>query len=178
MKANSQGSYILLSIFTLLTIICCCPHAKILQSEKVDSVKVTKEVEYIEKLRDTTIYVPMPIEVIHTVVEDSSYIETSLAFSFARINADGSLYHTIENIRKNIAVIAQVKDVKSTVAIDSTKLSTSYQDRPVPMNPSGWQKFMYISGIVGWSLLIVFGGIWLQKKLWPIIVKIVMGIRK
>lgn len=111
-----------------------------------DSIRI----EYIETVRiDTvTVEIPVPVESSRQVVKDStSHLETSLAFSDAWINADGSLGHSIKN--KDSPFKADVPvPVKDT---QTNKSSDSIKEVPVPVpvekkvyieTPlSAWQKF-------------------------------------
>lgn len=111
-----------------------------------DSIRI----EYIERVRiDTvTVEIPVPVESSRQVVKDStSHLETSLAFSDAWINADGSLGHSIKN--KDSPIKADVPvPVKDT---QTNKSSDSIKEVPVPVpvekkiyieTPlSTWQKF-------------------------------------
>lgn len=111
-----------------------------------DSIRI----EYIETVRiDTvTVEIPVPVESSRQVVKDStSHLETSLAFSDAWINADGSLGHSIKNKDSPIKADLQVP-VKGT---QTNKSSESIREVPVPVpvekkiyieTPlSAWQKF-------------------------------------
>ncbi len=40
----------------------CCARRVVLNDTKVDSVKIVREIEYIERWRDTTIYISLPAE--------------------------------------------------------------------------------------------------------------------
>jgi len=109
-----------------------------------DSIRI----EYIETVRiDTvTVEIPVPVESSRQVVKDStSHLETSLAFSDAWINADGSLGHSIKN--KDSPIKADVPvPVKDT---QTNKSSDSIREVPVPVEKkvyietplSAWQKF-------------------------------------
>ncbi len=66
-------------------------------------------VEYIERVRDTTIYIPVPVEVKEIVVRrDSSYLSTSLAESQAIIMPDGALFHSLQNRPLSVPVVVPV----------------------------------------------------------------------
>lgn len=119
--------------------------------------------EYIETVRfDTvTVTVPVPVESSRQIVFDStSHLESSLAFSDAWINPDGSLGHSLKN--KNSTLKADVPvAVKETHANSS---SESVREVPVPYPvertvyvkkpPSAWEKFQIGSF---WVLLISLG---------------------
>lgn len=78
-----------------------------------DSVYVEK-VEY----RDTTIYVPIPVESHSTVVADSSHLETSVAESDAWVDTLGRLHHSLTNKRDSLA--AHIPVVKTTIYAQAT----------------------------------------------------------
>lgn len=84
--------------------------------------------------RDSTVFhidtveVQIPREVVKEVVlTDSSYLETSVAFSTASIDSCGLLHHTLEN--KECALKKEVLLKERIVTRDSLV----FQDRPVPV---------------------------------------------
>lgn len=85
---------ILFGIVTVLAVACCpCRH---LTASMQDSVRVETIVrtEYISD----TVLVEVPVESERQTVRDTtSHLETSFATSDARINADGSLSHSLAN---------------------------------------------------------------------------------
>lgn len=142
---------LLISLLALL-LLSACRTAK--TSEPSPPVILTNSdsirIEYIETVRiDTvTVEIPIPAESSRQVVKDStSHLETSLAFSDAWIDADGSLGHSIKN--KDSPFKADVPvPVKDT---QTNKSSESIREVPVPYpvekpvyieTPlSAWQKF-------------------------------------
>ena len=90
----------------------CCPGRTALSPSVSDSLQVEREVRYVEKLRDTVIYVEVPVESrMVRVAADSSFLETSLATSSARVAADGTLSHTLENKPQRQPVGVTVRDL-------------------------------------------------------------------
>lgn len=84
---------LLILIFAAVTACCPCRH---LTTSTADSVRVETIVrtEYIPD----TVLVEVPVESERQTVRDTtSHLETSFATSDARINADGSLSHTLAN---------------------------------------------------------------------------------
>lgn len=89
----------------------CCSRTIPQRSEKRDSVRVVHETQYVERLRDTVIYVHLPAESREAETRcDSSTLETSIACSRARINPDGTLYHTLENKSTKLPAHVGIKD--------------------------------------------------------------------
>lgn len=85
----------LLLIFILAVFSACCP-CRYLSTATADSVRVETVVRY-ERVLDT-VYMDVPVEIVRETVRDTtSHLETSFASSDARINSDGSLYHSLEN---------------------------------------------------------------------------------
>ena len=77
-----------------------------------DSIKVETRTEYIEKLRDTTIYVPVPAEAEKIVTQDTtSHLENSIAYSDATVSG-GLLYHSLINKHVSLPAQIQVKEVE------------------------------------------------------------------
>ena len=124
---------------TALALNACCP--KIYE-------KIIREVEYRdttiykETVRDTTVYVPIPLESGQVIVQvgDTSHLETSVAESDAFVGADGFLHHTIRNkSEKMLPVIVPIRDryAYSNQVKTVTLTKTEYKDRPL----TWWQKF-------------------------------------
>ena len=85
----------LLLILILTAVTACCP-CRHLTTSTADSVRVETIVrtEYIPD----TVLVEVPVESERQTVRDTtSHLETSFAVSDARINADGSLSHSLAN---------------------------------------------------------------------------------
>ena len=81
------------AIICLLVSCCPCRH---LTTGVRDSVRIETVIrtEYVSD----TVFVEVPVEVIRQTVRDTtSRLETSFATSDARINPDGSLFHSLEN---------------------------------------------------------------------------------
>lgn len=161
----------LISLLALL-LLSACRTAKTLEPSppviltNSDSIRI----EYIERVRiDTvTMEIPVPAESSRQIVRDStSHLETSLAFSDAWINTDGSLGHSIKN--KDSPIKADVPvPVKDT---QTNKSSESIKEVPVPFpvekkiyveTPlSAWQKFRmhsfwFLSVALTASLIYIF----------------------
>lgn len=73
-----------------------------------DSIYVEK-VEY----RDSTVYVPIPVEVHSVVARDSSHLETSVAQSDAWIDTLGLLHHSLANKRDSL--VAHIPMMTTTI---------------------------------------------------------------
>lgn len=142
---------LLLISFLALLVMSACHTAKQSAPPPVivtnsDSIRI----EYIETVRidSVTVEIPVPVESSRQVVKDStSHLETSLAFSDAWINADGSLGHSIKNKDENFHAVVPVP-VKDT---QTNNNSTKVREIPVPYpvekkvivekDLSAWQKF-------------------------------------
>lgn len=124
----------------------CCP-CRHLTTGTRDSVRIETIVRT-ERVSDTVL-IEVPAEVIRQTMRDTtSHLETSFAASDARINPDGSLYHSLENKAQERSVAIE----KEVVCRDSIV----YRDREteniieVPRPPTWWQQ-MQIRGF--WVLL-------------------------
>lgn len=139
-------------IVVAMLFISACHSSKPLVSSPPVIVRHTDSIrtEYIEKVRfDTvTVTIPVPVESSRQTVQDSvSHLETSMAFSDAWINPDGSLGHSLKNKKQDLAadVPVLVKDTKSNISSESVREipvpypveKTVYVKNP----PSTWEKF-------------------------------------
>ena len=75
----------------------CCPARQAIPSMH-DSVRV-EVIERVVTVIDT-IEVQLPQEQVRQIVPDSSYLETTIAASWARVNMDGTLTHSLWNLPK------------------------------------------------------------------------------
>ncbi len=87
--------YLVFCFFVLATVVACYPCRHFVSSSQ-DSVRIETVVRT-EYLSDT-VFVEVPVENEYQTVKDTtSHLETSFAVSDARINADGSLFHSLAN---------------------------------------------------------------------------------
>lgn len=143
-----------ITIFVGLLTVSCGTAKKNLKSEKIDSVRIVREVEYIEKVRDTIIYVSLPVETREVIRRDSSELETKIAVSRAKIMADGYLYHTLDN--KPLKLPAEVNIKETEITKDNIKeiIRYEYIEVPVKIPLNKFQSFLHISGYGFWFMLI------------------------
>ena len=151
----------LLTALFLAFLLCSCGAGKQLpvQTEQKDSVRV--EVREVTKYIRDTAFIPIPAQSAENTTRDtSSHLETDYAESDARINPDGSLYHSLRNKEQEKPV---PMDVPTT-----QKDSIVYKDRyvyekvEVPRDLSAWQKWQMRSF---WILLSVTAVYVLRKPL-------------
>ena len=129
----------------LLATSCCAGRFAAPAIETRDSV-VIREVEYIERVRDTTIFVTLPKETRETAVKrDSSWLETSVAESFAGIGPDGTLLHTLSNKQLELPVPVSVTERSTVVSEQKEKGSSTVVRVRLPLR--GWEKFLVGCGI-------------------------------
>lgn len=155
---NKDMKQLLLIALLILSISSCCRTAIPIQSEVSDNVREEKSAEIKEILRDTTIYIYLPDQRKETTTQAvDSFLETNAATSTARINEDGSLFHSIENKPGPVmSVTIPIKDTR-IVYIDKTLSNRSeYKEVPVKMPLSAWEKFFLWSGAALWLLVIGF----------------------
>lgn len=151
----------LLITLSIAFLLCSCGAGKHLpvQTENRDSVRtVVREVT--KYIRDTvTLTVPAQ-SASSTTRDTSSHLETDYAESDARINPDGTLYHSLRN-----------KEQEKPVPVDvpvTQKDSIVYKDRyvydtvKVPRDLTAWQKWQMRSF---WILLSVTAVYLLRKPL-------------
>lgn len=75
-------------------------------------IYLTGKTEYIEKvvIKDTTIFLEVEKQIIESIASDSSYLETEMANSFAKIDTLGNLYHTLEQKEQKIEKVVEFKE--------------------------------------------------------------------
>jgi len=112
----------------------------------------TVRIEYREKLRDTTIYIQLPTEVIERVTPDTvSVVETSLALSVATWR-NNMLWHSIEN--KTDSLPARVIYRDRTIVRDSIVREFISEPYLVPREFTRWQSFFMKLGVIAFCLIV------------------------
>ena len=92
---------------------------------------------YKESVRDTTVYVPLPLGKDQAIVNvnDTSHLETQLAVSDAYFGSDGFLHHSLENKQGTLPVVVPVKSmfIYTNVSSNKSELHTEieYRDKPL-----------------------------------------------
>lgn len=143
MKMNYIRCLLLFFLACGLLCLCSCSVKRAVQKEnKEERVRV----EYREILKTDTVTVQLPQERIEVIRRDSSHLETSLAASDARIQPDGTIYHTIRNKPFTPKIEVQYKD-RETI-----RDSIVYQTKEVPYfvekELNWWQKIRMNAGTV------------------------------
>ncbi len=142
----------------------CCPRGAAVRSFRGDSVRVERSVELVERWRDTTVYLSVPAENREALRRDSSLLETSVAVSLARIEADGSLFHSLRNREQTKPVVVPVKDIRLTEKRDSVVVREMVREIAVAAPLSWWQKFWQRSGQAAWGVLALIAGVGLLRR--------------
>jgi len=93
--------------------------------------------------RDSTIYVPIPLESNQVIVQvgDTSSIETSVAKSEAYVGADGLLHHSLENKREKLPYDIKFPEYHFKSDVKNTKETAHIMYRNVEKPLTWWQKF-------------------------------------
>lgn len=147
-----------LTIVALLLWVGCSTQRPSLRSVETRDSTYVREIEYMEVLRDTIIYVTLPAESRESLLfRDSSRLETSLAISLARIEPDGNLYHTLHNKPQSKPVTVAVRERTTLVAEQKETGSRTVVEVPVRLPLRGWEKFLTICGALFCGILL--GGI-------------------
>ena len=141
LKKLLGGLLSLILLLFLLSLSSCAARRRAVQRETSDE-KV--RIEYREIVRTDTVTVRLPPERIEVVRRDSSHLETILAASDARIQPDGTLYHTLQNKPYTPEIEVRYKD-RETVR-DSIVYRTEEVPYFVEKELNGWQKFRMNAG--------------------------------
>lgn len=132
-------------------------------------VRETKEI-----VRDTTIYVHIPGEIVHdsvlVAVADSittpvSILRTKYAISKAWIE-NSQLKHNLEQVKSDIQQVIQGIN-KETVTLKQKTIRVPYPvEKPVKHSLNRFEKFLLWSGVIGWVLAITFAIFRLRRFLY------------
>lgn len=126
----------LLLIFILAVVSACC-QCRHLSTSTADSIRVETVVRY-KRVLDT-VYIDVPVEIVRETVRDTiSHLETSFAASDARINPDGSLFHSLANKPQKKPVPTE----KEVVYRDSLVYRDKIVEKAVPVERelTWWQQ--------------------------------------
>ncbi len=121
--------------------------------------------------RDTTIYVPIPLESDQAIVQvgDTSHRETSVAESDAWVGTDGLLHHNLRNKPGRIAAGVKIPERFLYTGVKNTKEEARIITREVKVEKklNLWQRFRI--GAFWWLLgLVLFA---YRKQLFAILKK-------
>ena len=107
-------------------------------------------------LRDSLIYVQVPVEVIREVVADTdtSHIETSLAESDAWIAA-GKLNHTLSHKKTTIQKEVTIPEHHSSEVIEKVVEKEKIVEVEVEKELSSWQNFLLVLGKIALAAVAV-----------------------
>ena len=151
------------SVLFILTafLLCSCGAGKHMpvQTESRDSVRV--EVREVTRYIRDTVWMQIPAQSAENTTRDtSSHLETDYAESDARINPDGTLYHSLRNKPQEKPVPIDVPQTQK----DSVVYKDCYLYEPVevPRDLTTWQKWQMRSF---WILLTVLAVYVLRKPL-------------
>lgn len=119
--------------------------------------------------RDTTIYVPIPLEADQAIVHigDTSHRETSVAESDAWVGPDGFIHHELRNKHTSLAsqVILPERYLASSVKNTQERAEIITKEVKVERPLNAWQRFK-IGGF--WWLLVLAAVGWRKQLLWLI----------
>ena len=153
----------LILILCLVLFTGCCKKPVQTTYIERDSIRTEYITEYREVIRDSLIYIPVPVEShVKEGLRDSSHLETSVAESDAWIDPDGRLGHSIRNKDVFLSAVAKIKD---SYRID-TLIRTEYKyiDRSETIVKKHIPAFFW--GCFGIVLgLFLFGVVWVIKKI-------------
>lgn len=135
----------------------CCPVVQ-LATDTVDSVRVETVVKY-ERVLDT-VYIEVPVEIVRETVRDTtSHLETSFAQSDARINSDGSLFHSLKNKPQSRPVEIETEIIYRDSIVYRDRVETKIVE--VPRDLTWWQQTK-MKGF--WAMLTILAILLLRKR--------------
>lgn len=146
-----------LLLFTcLLLLVGCCP-CRHLTSSEAETQRDSLQIEY----RESTVYIPdtvfveIPMQTAERTTQDTiSHLENDYALSDARINADGSLYHSLASKQQVKPVPIEKKIVyRDSVVYKNhimTQAKTEVREKNVP-----WYMKLIFWGSVGFNVLVL-----------------------
>lgn len=135
----------------------CCAQ-QLAATDTQDSVRVETIVRY-ERVLDT-VYIEIPVEIVRETVRDTtSHLETSFAMSDARINPDGSLFHSLENKAQSLPAQLEKEIVYRDSIVYRDRVETKMVE--VPRDLTWWQQTK-MKGF--WAMLTILAILLLRKR--------------
>ncbi len=114
----------------------CCPCRRLTAGTR-DSVRIETVVRT-ERIIDTA-FIEVPVEVVRQTVRDTtSHLETSFAASDARIDPDGSLFHSLANKPQKRPVSVETKVVYRDSVVYRDRETENVIEVPRPL--TWWQQ--------------------------------------
>lgn len=151
--------FILTFAAAVLLMVGCSPGKNMTAPQQKDStrVEIRKETVYVPD----TVYIEIPKQTAERITRDSSRLENDYAISYARINADGTLYHNLSTKpqKKPVEINKPVERNDSIVYVTKTKTDTVTVEREL----SWWEQ----TQIKGFRVLAIIFGIvvlWLLRS--------------
>lgn len=158
-----------ITILLLFTVVGCRTVSKLQEKENNTEKKHEKtERVYIEKKDTVFLFKPAP-ERSTSSVSDSSYLETSLAFSIAKIR-NGNLFHEIEN-KKEIPIRVPAAINLTTVFITDTVAEQEFLINTETKTIERFRflnAFFYYSGWISWIICLIIILLKWIKRLLPL----------
>lgn len=162
-----------LALFAILSLvlllICGCAASRIIESsdiERQDSIRI----EYRERIVSVpdTVFVEIPAQTAERTTPDSaSHLENDYAESDARINPDGTLFHSLDTKlqMKPVPTEKQIEYRDSIVYRDRIKTETVTETEYVERSLSWWEK----TQIYGFWLALAVIAILCRKTLFALV---------
>ena len=140
----------------------CCANKQLASDTREDvQTEVRERIVY----RDTVIYKEVPQESqAQTVRDTTSHLETSVAISDARINSDGSLFHSLENKPISFRVDFKMPELHRDSVVYRNLYRVDTVEVPRPLT---WWQQAQIKGF--WAMVAILSILLLRKKLLAIV---------
>ena len=139
-----------------------CVPCRHITTTTTDSTRIEVRTR-IERVVDT-VFFEIPVEAErHTVRDTVSCLETSLATSEARINADGSLFHALTNKRQTLAIPTENEIIHRDSIVYRDR--TTHDTIEVARELTKWQKMQLRGFWIALAALLAIIGLRVRKIL-------------
>ena len=166
---GTPGRILVISVFVFFVSGVLLPGCSPKIIERVVTVTVT-EVRDSTAWRDTTIYVPIPLESDQAIVHvgDTSHRETSIAESDAWVGKDGMLHHSLRNkAEARIAYDLKLPEHWRYTGVTNTKEHEHSIIKEVKVEkPLTWSQKAKINAFPWLTLAVILLLIWVTRKWW------------
>lgn len=146
----------IIALSFLLLLVGCCPCRHLSSSDSQIRVDSTNT-EYRERIIivPDTVFVEIPQQIAERTTEDSiSHLENDYALSDARINRDGSLYHTLATKPQAKPIPIDQEIVYRDSVVYKTRIKTQTKTEVIEI-PVPWYMKLIFWGSVGFNIFML-----------------------
>lgn len=168
------STFMYMVMLFVVLILTGCKTQKIIEQEQTRD-SIATEIKIVKEIIRDTAYIEIPAQTAERTTADSvSHLENDYALSDARINADGTLFHSLETKpqKKPVEVEKKIERKDSIVYRDRDHVVTVTETVAVEKELSWWQK----TQMYGFWAALAVAAFAYRKKLFSLIIRLFVKI--